>query len=616
MKTDVRMHSRKVHAYALLGVLLTFAGCRSPVAEPPAVADAATERILEQGRVVGFTGRYGAHVWRGIPYAEPPIGPLRWRAPRQPKAWAGTRPALAAASPCMQMPSVFGGVESRDTATPVGSEDCLYLNVFAPRFAADAVPQNGSRLPVMVWIHGGGNVVGHAGRYDGGALATREHVIVVTINYRLGPFGWFRHAALRDAAASDDDRSGNYGTLDMVRALAWLRDNVAAFGGDPKNVTIFGESAGARDVFTLLLSPHATGLAHRAILQSGWTRTATLEAAESYADAVPAGDRNSSSEVVLRLLGGNGGRADKKARIAALAPAEVESRLRALPAATFLLAYHRESQEGLIDVPQLFRDGVVLPAEPPLETLRRGAYNRIPTILGTNRDENKLFMALNPEFTWRLLGLVPVVRDPVRYEATARHLSRHWKARGADEPAALMRAAQGPSVWVYRFDWDEEPKVLTVDMARLIGAAHGLEIPFVFGHWDLGSQTNLLFSDADEPSRLALSATMMRYWATFARTGDPNGAGTGIVTTWQPFAASEGRSLVFDTDAGGGVRMESGAITTADALAGPARDPDLPTDEAKCDVYRQFVRWAHEPSRDEYPRLLGGACARFPLAAD
>jgi para-nitrobenzyl esterase len=500
---------------------------------------------------------------------------------------------------------------------PVGSEDCLYLNVFAPRFAGDAVPQAGSRLPVMVWIHGGGNVVGHAGRYDGGALATREHVIVVTINYRLGPFGWFRHAALRESAADDDDRSGNYGTLDMVRALTWVRENVAAFGGDPGNVTIFGESAGGRDVFALLLSPRAAGLAHRAIVQSGGTTTTTLEEAESWADAVPAGHRNSSQEVALRLLGGGAKqpRAEAKRRVEALPRAQVASRLRALPAGDVLLAYHRESHEGLIDVPQLFRDGLVLPAGDPLAALRRGAYNEIPTIFGTNKDENKLFMALNPEFTWRLLGLVPVVRDPVRYEATARHLSRHWKARGADEPAGLMRTAQGPSVWVYRFDWDEEPKVLTVDVAALLGAAHGLEIPFVFGHWDLGSQTSLLFSAADEPGRLALSATMMRAWATFARTGDPNGRGPGMVARWEPFALGAGGSLVFDTEAGGGVRMEPGTITTADALGAIERDPTLPNAEAKCDVYRQLVRWAREPSRDEYPTLVGGACAQFPLPA-
>ncbi len=602
---------------ASVTLVVLIAGCRAGAPEPPAVVDATGRRTLADGAVVGFTGRYGAHVWRGIPYAAPPLGPLRWRAPQPAHAWSGTREALTAPSPCMQMPSVFGGVESRERDVPVGSEDCLYLNVFAPRFAPEAVPQAGSRLPVMVWIHGGGNVVGHANRYDGGALATREHVIVVTINYRLGPFGWFRHAALRAGAADDDDRSGNYGTLDMVRALAWVRENVAAFGGDPDNVTIFGESAGGRDVFALLLSPRAKGLAHRAIVQSGGTGTTTLEEAESWVDAAPAGHRNSSQEILLRVLGGAGkeSRTEAKRRIAALPAEQIAGRLRALAAADLLLAYHREAQEGLIDVPQLFRDGFVLPAGEPLEALRRGTYNRIPTIFGTNRDENKLFMALDPEFTWRLLGIVPVVRDPVRYEATARHLSRHWKARGADEPAGLMRAAQGPSVWVYRFDWDEEPTVLTVDVASLLGAAHGIEIPFVFGHWDLGSQTSLLFSEANEPGRLALSGTMMRAWATFARTGDPNGDGPGIVGRWEPFVAPAGGALVFDTEAGGGVRMEPGTVTTAEALGGIEHDPALPSAQAKCDVYRQLMRWAREPSHDAYPTLVGGACARFPLPA-
>jgi para-nitrobenzyl esterase len=198
-------------------------GCRPETPEPAAVADPTAERVLVDGKVVGFTGRYGAHVWRGIPYAQPPVGPLRWRAPSTPTPWTGTRPALMEAPYCVQMPSVFG-VEARDHVHAVGQEDCLYLNVFAPRFPREAVPRKGAQLPVMLWIHGGGNVVGHAGRYDGGALATSQQVVVVTINYRLGPFGWFRHAALRAVAADEDDRSGNYGTLDMVRALVWVRD--------------------------------------------------------------------------------------------------------------------------------------------------------------------------------------------------------------------------------------------------------------------------------------------------------------------------------------------------------------------------------------------------------
>jgi para-nitrobenzyl esterase len=581
------------------------------------MADPTSERRLAGGTVVGFTGRYGAHVWRGIPYAEPPVGPLRWRAPLPPAPWSGIRSTLAAAPVCTQLPSVFGGVEARDRAHAVGQEDCLYVNVFAPRFTPDAVPTAGARLPVMVWIHGGGNVVGHAGRYDGGALATTEQVIVVTINYRLGPFGWFRHAALREGAASDDDRSGNYGTLDMVRALTWVRDNISAFGGDPGAVTIFGESAGGRDVFSLLLSPRARGLMRRAVVQSGGTETTALEEAESFADASPAGHRNSSNEILLRVLEKGAAdprdRAAAKERLAALSLAEIAARLRALPAGDLVTAYRLESQESLIDVPQVFRDGFVLPQGDPLEAIASGHYNQVPTVFGTNKDENKLFMALNPEFTWRLLGLVPMVRDPVRYEATARHLSRHWKARAADAPATRMRAVQGPSVWVYRFDWDEEPNVFTVAVSKLLGAAHGLEIPFVFGHWDLGSQTKLLFSAADEPGRLALSRRMMRYWGSLARSGDPNGAGAGALPRWEPFDAAGGRFIVFDTDAGGAVRMESGFVTTAQVLAEVEHDPTLTTPRATCDVYRHFVRWAHEPTRAEYPRMAGGACAQFPL---
>jgi para-nitrobenzyl esterase len=298
-----------------------------------------------------------------------------------------------------------------------------------------------------------------------------------------------------------------------------------------------------------------------------------------------------------------------------MTPAALATRLRALPAAEVIEAYARESQEGLIDVPQLFRDGVVLPAGEPLEALARGDYNRIPTILGTNKDENKLFLALNPEFTWRLFGVVPIVRDSVRYEATARHLTRHWRARGVDEPATAMRPVQGPSVYAYRFDWDEEPSVFTVDVSKLVGAAHGFEIPFVFGHWDLGSQTKLLFSAANEPGRNELAQKMMAYWASFARSGDPNGPTTAGLPRWEPFVVPEGRFLVLDTTAGGGVRMETGNETAAAAVAGVADDPTLATPEAKCGVYRQFVRWAHQPTAADYPNMVGGACAQYPLPA-
>src|SRR5262245_8269705 len=230
------------------------AACGGPLKDARPSADASSQRALPAGDVVGFTGSYGDHAWRGIPYAEPPVGALRWRAPRPLPRWSGEREALVSGAPCPQIASVYSGAP-RGKKDIVGSEDCLVLDVYAPRFARDAVPSGAAALPVMLWIHGGGNTIGSASFYDGGHLAAAENVVVVVVQYRLGALGWLRHAALRAEGGSDADRSGNFGTLDTIRALEWVRDNVAAFGGDPQRVTIFGESAGGNNVFALLLSP-------------------------------------------------------------------------------------------------------------------------------------------------------------------------------------------------------------------------------------------------------------------------------------------------------------------------------------------------------------------------
>ena len=228
-----------------LSVLLLVSGCRGGPAVP--VVDPGSRRTTPSGEVVGFSGRYGSYVWLGLPYAAPPIGDLRWRAPQPNAAWSGVREALQAGAPCVQYASPFGGIQTARVNTPVGNEDCLTLNVYAPKSATAT-----SFLPVMVWIHGGGNTIGTSTLFDGGNLATRRDVVVVTVNYRLGPFGWFRHEALRAGAADDVERSGNFGTLDLVRALEWVQSHIAGFGGDPARVTMFGESAGATNVMTLL----------------------------------------------------------------------------------------------------------------------------------------------------------------------------------------------------------------------------------------------------------------------------------------------------------------------------------------------------------------------------
>ena len=286
-------------ALAVVALIGWFA-FREPAPTPP-TADSATAVEIAQGRVVGYVSE-GAYAWRGIPFAAPPAGELRWRAPRPPAPFAEPLVATASGSPCLQFASPLAAVADPDGDGVVGSEDCLYLNVYAPAGA----PGAGERHPVMFWIHGGGNSVGHAGPYDGSLLAVRHDVVLVAVNYRLGPFGWFTHPALRGPDASPADASGNFGTLDLVRGLEWVRDNIAAFGGDPANVTIFGESAGGTNVLSLLSSPHAAGLFHRAIAQSGSHRATPRAHGEAFAEGETPGHRHSSAEMVAALLARDG----------------------------------------------------------------------------------------------------------------------------------------------------------------------------------------------------------------------------------------------------------------------------------------------------------------------
>jgi para-nitrobenzyl esterase len=562
-----------------IALLLTTIACRRGPQETPRTPDPASLRNTPSGEVVGFVGRYGSHVWLGLPYAAPPVADLRWRAPQPPASWSGARPALANGAPCMQYASPFAGIQTAPVNTPVGSEDCLYANVYAPR---DATPA--SRLPVLVWIHGGGNSVGAAELYDGGALATARNVVVVMVNYRLGPFGWFRHAALREGAADESERSGNFATLDLLRALEWVRDGVAAFGGDPGRVTIAGESAGGTNVLTLLLTPFARGLFQRAIVQSGGLDFTDAEVAEAFDDRAPSDLQNASSDVAARLLVHAGVAPDRtaaKTAIAAMPAPDLARRLRATPAIDVLAAYKPLPGMGLIRMPMVFRDGAVLPREPHLERFARAdGWNRVPVILGTNRHESRIFMFGSPVWVRRWFGIIPRLRDPVRYEAVADHLSRMWKATGADEVATAMVASGARDVFVYRFDWDEEPTILGTDLSQMIGAGHGFEIPFVFGHFDLGREANRVFTADNEPGRRELSTAMMQRWAAFATSGDPG---------WTAWTASSPSFLVFDTTAGGGIRPATDTMTQERVLAEIEADPRLPTVRDRCLVYHDLV---------------------------
>jgi para-nitrobenzyl esterase len=594
-------------------------GCAA--APDPPRADPATRRSPPAGDVVGRIDAYGAHAWKGIPYAQPPVGELRWRAPRPLERWAGSLEALASGSSCPQIASLLGGDAHAEPGSLVGNEDCLSLDVFAPPFEPGAVPEGAQRLPVMVWIHGGGNVVGGARFYEGGNLAVREDVVLVAVNYRLGPLGWFRHAALRGEGTTASDRSGNYGTLDLVRALEWVRENVAAFGGDPGNVTIVGESAGGRNVVSLLLSPKAKGLFQRAIVQSGGTETASLAEAEHAADAPEPGHRNSSSEVLARLLVAEGAAADRAAardRIAAMDDPEVASFLRTKSPAELIAVYRKEDTEGLIDVPQLFRDGTVLPRQEALARFERGAWNRVPVVLGTNRDENKLFMIFDSRHVDWWLGVLPRPKDQERYDMIARYLARTWKATGADEPALAMRAGGARDVWIYRWDWDEEgTRLFLADLSRLVGASHGFEIPFVFGHWELGPAAGGVFTGSNREGREALSLQMMSYWAEFARNGAPGRGAAGDLPDWTRFGGALGlpNFMVLDTAAGGGLRMESGLETTEALVAEIEADPRLETQRDRCLVYYELARSGRFLDERSYASAGRHGCAAFPYAS-
>jgi len=198
---------------------------------------------------------------------------------------------------------------------------------------------------------------------------------------------------------------------------------------------------------------------------------------------------------------------------------------------------------GMVRMPEVFRDDLVLPQEDPLQRFARAdGYNRVPVMLGTNRDENKLFMFGDPARVRRILWIIPRLRNERQYNLSAGYLAKMWKANGADEPAAAMRKTQGPSVFVYRFDWDEEPHVLGADLAVMLGASHGFEIPFVLGHFDLGREGNVIFTKENEPGRTALAGQMMSYWAEFARAGAPGRGRDGQLPEWtawgrQPVAA-------------------------------------------------------------------------------
>lgn len=588
-----------IRATAMLAALLLSACATAPEASAvPHVADQATRRTVSSGDLVGYVasaeGALGAkapgakaHVWRAIPFARPPVGDLRWRAPRAPEPWAGVRASLTAAPWCPQVLSALDGVDKSKIGQIVGQEDCLYLDVYAPPMSAQEAAS--ARLPVMMWIHGGSNTWGRAEQYDGAALAARHKVVVVVVQYRLGPLGWLAHEQLRAGGEIADDASANFGTLDHIRALEWIRQDIAAFGGDPGRVTVFGESAGGHNVAALLASPRASGLFHRAIVQSGSFRSTPLDEAEGLTGA----NRDSGRAAAARIVGAG--------------QAVTGAALRAAPMKAVFAAY--DTSRGGYNPPRVIADGVVLPADGIASVLDKpAAFNAVPVITGSNRDEMKLFNALDPKLATFTLGVFPQARDKPLYEAMSAYPSRLWRADAVDGPATRMTAGGHAPVWTYRFDWDEEGGLLITDLGQLLGAAHSMEIPFVFGHFKLlGRFDSLAFTKGNAPGRLALSDTMMSYWANFAATGAPGRGTDGNLPEWKAWtnAPAAPALMVFDSPAGGGARMIPGGETPQGVIADLMADTSLKTDARRCEVLMRSTR-----DRLELRRLAGDRCGR------
>jgi para-nitrobenzyl esterase len=533
-----RRCGRYVFLIAVVSSALSCAGAPAPVPAPmrdPGPWTGSPRVATRFGVVEGLEDADSTWVWKAVPFARPPVGALRWRAPQDPVPWSGVRREISFSSECTQFSEIVPGQIN-------GSEDCLYLNLWRPR---DAEPN----LPVYVWIHGGGNSVGsatHISTYYGNRIAARSRVVFVSMNYRLGPFGWFTHPALRDGASAED-ASGNFGTLDIIHALKWIRGNIAAFGGDPGLVTVTGESAGGFDVLSLLISPAAGGLFQRAMSESGAALTRGVDEADA-----------SAQEVLEKLLVSEGrarARGDARRAAAEMSADEVRSYLSG-KSDRQILSQYRVIGLGMIENPAIIRDGVVIPIR-GYDSLSTGDYsNKVPVILGSNADEPTIFL--------RFITRLPWQSDLFR--AASRYGSARWKVSGVDEVARrLVANPDQPPVYAYHFTWgtvDETGRSpLPGNWGRELGSFHSLEIPFFLGNDTVAGVFQLfLFNRQNEPGRKALSAAMMKYLARFARTGNPNMPGealgggvpaeaaSGELPSWEAWSALPGgpRSIVFD----------------------------------------------------------------------
>lgn len=494
------------------------------------------------GTAEAIDADHETYAWRAIPYAKPPVGDLRWAAPWDPDPWTGVRREIEFCDPCTQYDNSY---------QLTGSEDCLYLNIWRPKSISDP-------LPVYVWIHGGANITGTSSdpTCDGAALAARNDFVVVSLNYRLGPMGWFAHPALRTGEDHDSD-SGNFGTLDIIKALEWIRENISAFGGAPDRVTIAGESAGAANVLSLLTSERARGLFHGAVVQSGYTR---LLNGHSSMHTLAEADEYGNSSLLNALIADKraDGATEAQALVDGMTAGEIRNYLKSKTAPEIYATYAAMplgSALGWFRTATIYQDGNVLPAN-GWDSFSDGSYaNKVPLIIGSNKEELKLFLAS--------LFAEPTVfdSDPALYQATCAYTSDLFKLHGVDEVIRALGAHPGqPDIYAYQFNWggggESGQSVLSDPFGFLFGAFHTLEIPFFFYHGNYPVPG--ILTDDNAHSRIVLSDAITSYLYNFARSGDPNNSTPGNLPQWNPWQNTAGaEKLIFlDADIDGNLTIE------------------------------------------------------------